>query len=306
MAEASADNANGSPPAAADPSRLIAGHRVLRRLGTDCAGGFGLGSLWLAEDANGRPVAIKTASSDAIPAVLIKECNSHPCLVKLVGWWLVNEAGEIIRERPKDSKRKASIAVATNLHLGISIRCRLEECQKTGLPGIPQEELLTYCEQIASAVDYLRTPKLVSGMGMVQLDDFDVTPGDIDLLPECARLNDLHAGIYHFGTRMESSLVVFVGSPRYSPPESFRGPSTKRAGFSLAVTYHELRTGVFPFGDLPESMPDLIEARIDGRLDLSKLPEAESGVLRQTLSLDASARPGTCTELVRQLRRARH
>ena len=114
--------------------RVVAGHTLLRHIGCDGAGGFGLGYLWEARDPTGRLVALKMASPLSLPLVRVKERNQHPNLVQLYGYWVFDES-------------QYGLAIATDLHTRTPIRRRLEECRAEGHLGIPQDELLARIDQ---------------------------------------------------------------------------------------------------------------------------------------------------------------
>ena len=62
--------------------------------------------------------------------------------------------------------------------------------------------------------------------------------------------------------------------------------------YSLAITYYQLRTGSMPF-EKHVSFQELIQIHLQGRLDLSKLPEAE----RRHWPVDAAQAGGSLSRL---------
>jgi len=85
-------------------------------------------------------------------------------------------------------------------------------------------------------------------------------------------------------------------------PERFRGVSCpQRVQYSFAVAYHELRTGALPFAEVPDNVADLVTARMENRLDLSRLPRAERPAIQKALSPDPEQRHGSCADLVQNL-----
>jgi serine/threonine protein kinase len=275
----------------------IAGHRVLRQIGYDGAGGFGLGCLYEAVDRAGRHVALKVASVEALPQVVVKSHNRHPALTELLGFWVVAESGRVIDDALHDVARyagqRASLVFATPLPEGEPIRDRGASAQPP--------ELLHHMGRLAAGIDFLTAPKHIAGIGDVALHSFEVSPADIRLTRAGAVFDDIGADVYYqVGTGLGRDGIL--GNPRYMAPERFAGTSCPGSVlYSFAVAYHELRTGVLPFGQVPDTFAGLIAARLENRLDLSRLPKAERPVVQTALSTDPARRHGSCAELVQNL-----
>ncbi|MBL8796929.1 MAG: hypothetical protein JNM56_23715 [Planctomycetia bacterium] len=277
---------------------LIAGFRLRQRAGTDGAGGFGLGCLYDAVSASGQHVSLKLASPQALPAVRIKERNQHPNLVQLIGHWIVNEQGEIVRH-PEESlagtapTQANTLVIATDLHIGVPLRVRHPPVQ--GSLQIPTPELLHYLEDIAAAADFLSAPKFIEGMGVVTLC-CDMTPSSILLTPQGARLDDLHSSL----TSNLATLDEMRSCSAYSAPESIEGqPGSSSSQYSLALTYCHLRTGTPPFPGT--ALIDIIRARLRNELSLAGLRAEESRVITKALFRNPAERYRSCAEMVRAL-----
>ena len=92
------------------------------------------------------------------------------------------------------------------------------------------------------------------------------------------------------------------GTLDYAAPEIFLGNMTDTSDqYSLAVTYHLLRTGAFPF-PAPPKIPGKNYYRPPP--DLSLLTNEEQPILARALSPAPQGRFPSCTEMMAQLLRA--
>src|SRR5204863_9622460 len=90
----------------------------------------------------------------------------------------------------------------------------------------------------------------------------------------------------------------------YTSPEALRGRVTKASDqYSLAVTYYRLRTGHLPFEALGSAI-EMMMRQMEGRIDLSRLPEAERRVVTQALAVSPEERFPSCVAFVAALETA--
>jgi serine/threonine protein kinase len=291
-----------------EKSHEIAGHQVLRQIGFDGAGGFGLGCLYEAVDRAGHHVALKTASVNALTQVVVKAHYQHPNLTQLFGYWVVDGNGRVIEEGPDGAtqytSREAYLAIATNLPEGNPILENCRDRRKRVSSTVSLPELLHHMDSIANGIDFLNSPKYIDNIGVVALHSFDVSPWDIRVTQDRALFDDIDAGVYST-VREEIALGTIMGRPRYMAPERLKGMSRPQSVlYSFAVTYHEFRTGTLPYANIPDNMADLFQARMANRLDLSRLSGAERPVIQKALSPDPDRRYDSCVELVQNLRSA--
>src|SRR5204863_10199087 len=91
---------------------------------------------------------------------------------------------------------------------------------------------------------------------------------------------------------------------QYAAPEMFNSKVTRWSDqYSLAVTYYRLRTGQLPFPPGSKAN-DIIKAHVRGMLDLSRVAEAERGVMARATALKPEERYPNCLEMVEDLERA--
>ena len=177
---------------------------------------------------------------------------------------------------------------------------RFEECQKEGLPGIPQEELLGYLEDSAEAIDFLNRPVHDLGTGRAAIQHCDIKPHNLMIVGGSVQVCD-------FGlARMMGSdrATTAAGSIAYAAPETLieNKPSFSTDQYSLAITYYELKTGKLPYPD--DSLAAILEAKREAKLDFSDLPTAERAVLRRATLRNPDERYASCREMIAALRAA--
>ncbi|HJS07974.1 MAG TPA: protein kinase, partial [Pirellulales bacterium] len=176
--------------------------KLVKRLGR---GNFG--EVWLATAPGGTRVALKILRLDSkgerefYSLRLVKQIR-HPNLMPIIAFWLKDEDGNIIADTEQDPlpqqtealRETAAVPVDTRttadfaprnqpaeliVAMGLgdcSLYDRLKECQRQGLSSIPVDELLTYFEGAAQAIDHLNSPIHDLGRGPVAIQHRDVKP----------------------------------------------------------------------------------------------------------------------------------
>lgn len=169
---------------------------------------------------------------------------------------------------------------------------RFKECRKAGQPGVPRDELLGYLTDVAEALDTIGSRHA--------LQHLDVKPGNLFLVGGHAKLGDfgLVQRFEHGGGRsgqMSKSLT-----PRYVPPEVIDGQVHPRSDqYSLALVYHEMLTGTFPYP--AKNIRDLILMHSTGVPDLTPLPFADRRVVSRALAKNPTERYPSCLAFLRDL-----
>src|SRR5262249_1728146 len=118
-----------------------------------------------------------------------------------------------------------------------SLMDRFEECVRSGLPGIPRQELLTYLLDAADALDYMGE--------RYGLQHLDIKPQNLLLIGGRIKLAD-----FGLVKDLEASTVSATGgiTAIYATPEAFDGKVSRYSDqYSLAIVYQEMLTGSRPF-----------------------------------------------------------
>jgi serine/threonine protein kinase len=245
------------------------GYRLVERLGS---GSFG--QVWRAEAPGGRDVAVKIIirplqGPDAqreLEALAAIQGLQHPSLLPIHQFYALEDR----------------LLIVMGLAEG-SLRDRLKECHKAGMPGIPPAELAGYLGHAAEALDYLH------GRGVLHRD---IKPDNILLLKGFALLADFGLARAWEGTGLQQGTLA--GTMPYMAPEVFEEQISEHTDqYSLAATYVELRLGRMLFPGL--NVVKLMQAHKGGRMpDLPELPPAERAVLLRALAKDPAARYPNC------------
>lgn len=304
---------------------LVPGYDLTSYLGR---GGFG--QVWQATGPGGVQVAIKIIhdldrkkGGRELKALRLLKDIRHPNLVPLLGFWLrtaddrlltdetdfdlenassssvdaENSRGTLVPDaQPLATLGESKEAVELIIAMGLceqSLIDRLEQCKADGQRALPFDELLTYMEDTARAIDLLNNTH--------DIQHCDIKPQNMLLLSDAAQVADFGLAKM-IGDVRESSMGA--GTIAYGAPEVLlgAGPSHTTDQYSLAITYFELRTGELPFGS--DRISEVLGAKQDGTIDLGLLPEKEREIIAKATSIKPDARFASCVEMVHAIRDA--
>lgn len=293
-------------------SEIVPGHKLIK-----CLGRGAYGEVWEAVAPGRIPVALKITrdldraggrGKQEFKALEIIQRVSHNALMELRAYWLLDRYGQVIpdeiRGRP-GAPTPTTLVIATKL-ADKNLSQLLEEYHAKGEPGIPPRELIGYMKQVAAAIDYLNSPRHRLGDRLVSIQHRDIKPDNIMLVDDSVKLTDF--GLAKVVELEEVSAEIHQDSVgftfHYAAPEVLRGRVTKWSDqYALAITYYHLRTGVLPF-ERATSAYELMMQQLEGRLDLSYLPEPERRVVAKATSVNPEKRFHTCTAFVESLDKA--
>lgn len=285
----------------------IPGYFLAEKLG---AGSFGV--VWSADGPGQTRVALKFLDLDHAGGLKEFEAISaiknirHPNLLPITGFWLLDRSGKPIRDGRSSRFRMSSNEPATLVIAMVagdkSLDDVLRDHQSHGRSGIPLPELLDYLEDAARGLDYLNAPRHDLGDGRpVSIQHRDIKPDNILLVGDAAVLCDF--GVARPCYAESARTTGMIGSPAFISPESINGNVSGGASdqYSLALTYYYLRTGQHAVQVLNHATA--INCHMTGRLDFTRVDNAERIVLQKATSLEATSRFDSCRDMVRALQR---
>ena len=249
----------------------------------------GFAEVWETTSPSGR-VALKfmlssnaATTSRELRSIQSFQTLDHPHLVKTHGVWSV----------------PGYIVIA--MELGDASLLDLMQLYHHDLgQHIPAPQLCLYLWQVGEALDFLNARRHTRDGRKVGFQHGDIKPNNVLLFGDVAKLADYGLATPTHGP---STPCPRHGTRDYAAPEVLQGYQTDTSDqFSLAVTYHVLRTGAFPFPPAP--VGDLPKVFTRPTPDLSALMPAEQALLARALSPVPQDRFPTCSELTRGLLRA--
>jgi serine/threonine protein kinase len=260
------------------------GYRLRRVRGR---GGFA--EVWEATAPKGPPVALKFMVSSNT-ATTARELRSHQSLMSLAHPHLVTTHG--VWSVPGYIVICMELADASMLDLMLLYHNDLGQ-------QIDPAQLGLYMWQVADALDFLNARTHTRDGRKVGYQHGDVKPNNILLVGDRAKLTDYGLAA---ATNGASTPCPRHGTRDYAPAEVFQGYLSESSDqFSLAVTYHVLRTGRFPFPSPPAEAPKTYSRPAP---NLSGLIAAEQPILRRALSPVPQDRFANCRDLIAALLRA--
>lgn len=169
----------------------------------------------------------------------------------------------------------------------------LNECQATGMAGIPRDDLLPMLADAAEALDLLNHEHGLQHLDIKPSNLFlvgnHVKVGDFGLLQS---LQELTAG--------EEGQSQFGMTPLYSPPEMLQGNASLHCDqYSLAIVYQQLLTGKLPFDG--KNARQLMMKHLAEPPNLEPLSEKDRPLVGKALAKNPDERFSGCQEFIQAL-----
>jgi serine/threonine protein kinase len=314
---------------------ILPGYRLEKRLG---AGGFG--EVWRATAPGGMSVAIKILANlgraqggrEYRALQTIKNIR-HAHITPIFGVWLKSGDGHVLDEAesldveqrllaapgtrrpaagvaetvsadlPPAAMRLESLELLIAMGLGDqTLSERLREHADAGQAGIPTATLLAWMRQAALALDHFNSGSRRGGENARAVQHCDIKPQNMLLVGDVVQVCDFGLARAQGEVRATSNTMASLA---YAAPEMVSGgrdPATTTDQYSLAITYLELRTGQLPYAEL--SPGAILRAKLEGTLDLARLPVAEAAVVRRALAVDPALRWPSCVAFINALEAA--
>jgi serine/threonine protein kinase len=261
----------------------IPGYRLIERIG-----GGGFGEVWKCEAPGGLHKAIKFVFGDLgaagedghraeqeLKALSRVKTVRHPYILSLERFDIIDGQLLIVMELADRN-----------------LWDRYKECRAQGLPGIPRDELLSYMQETAEALDLMN--------GLYQLQHLDIKPQNLFLVHQHIKVADF--GLVKDLEGMKASVTGGV-TPVYASPETFDGYVSRFSDqYSFGIVYQELLTGQRPFNGT--NVRQLILQHLQAEPNVSSLPKAEQPIIARALSKNPEERHPTCMSLILALREA--
>jgi serine/threonine protein kinase, bacterial len=161
--------------------------------------------------------------------------------------------------------------------------------------------ILGYLRQAASALDFMNARRHTFEGKQVGFQHCDVKPSNLLLVGETVKVADF--GLCQPTLGLQSSYSR-AGTVDFVAPEVHGGRLADTSDqYSLAITYHYLRTATFPFPAVPRGF-DREYAYTRPAPDLSQVRRGERRVLERALELEPANRWPSCTALISALAEA--
>ncbi|RLS70477.1 MAG: hypothetical protein DWI01_07045, partial [Planctomycetota bacterium] len=334
-------NGASGVPLAAYPYKkddvIVPGYRLVKTLGK---GGFG--EVWQAKYNGQVSHAIKVIPHLGREGVkeyraiqTVKDIR-HSNIVVIVGVWLKGPNGHLLDEAetrrvgewlctPNRAGTSATfdlggVPAPDQLELVIAMTLgeqtlaqRLEQHKASlgpgyeGLRGIEPKQLLEWMKQAAMAIDHFNRGAKRGGASGADVQHCDIKPQNMLLVGNTVQVCDFGLARIQQDVRTTTSNHLSLA---YAAPEMMskpHQPSPATDQYSLAVTYHELRTGLLPYAGQTGRNPEellivaILEAKRAGDLDLSLVGPAERSVLEKAMSVVPAERFGSCEAMIHAL-----
>ena len=253
-------------------------YKLLRKLGQ---GTFG--EVYEALAPGGFRVAVKKilrsmdhpASVGELESLEAIKKMTHPFLLQTQAYWVFRDRLIIVMELADGS-----------------LTDMMKDAAGRGLMGVPVDDLVTYFEQVAEAVDYLHSQNV---------SHRDIKPANLLHLKGYAKLADF--GLARMHEHTQTTVGQEMGTPLFMAPEAWNKKISLHSDqYSLAATYVSARLGRNLYK--AAAMHELAIQHMTETPNLDPLEPAEQAVLLRALAKNPDDRYPNCKAFVKALRQA--
>lgn len=262
----------------------IPGYRLIEPIGKG-----GWGEVWKCEAPGGLFKAIKFVFGDAtglhsgngladfeLQAVHRTKAIRHPFLLSMDRVEVIDGDLVIVMELADQNLEQMWV-----------------QYRKEGKPGIPRAELLRLLAEAAEVLDLMIREH--------QLQHLDVKPHNLFLVSKHIKVGDFGL-VTRVGPAPDGKPAGQFGpiTPLYASPEVFRGePSPFSDQYSLAIVYHQLLTGFYPFEGKNSRQLMLLHSTQEPKLE--RLDAADRRAVARALAKEPQRRFASCMEFIASL-----
>lgn len=251
----------------------ILGYKILERIG---AGGYG--EVWRAEAPGGLEKAVKIVYGFHTEERAARELKALERVKQVHHPFLLS----IERIDVADGKLIIVSELADQ-----SLKDRYDECRKQGRPGIPRDELQTYMQDTADALDYMSQN--------YSLQHLDVKPENLLIMGGRVKVADFGL-VKNLQEATAMSLMAGL-TPAFAAPEAFDDrPGRNSDQYSLAIVYVQMLTGTLPFPG--RTTAQLAAQHLHSRPILAALPPMDQPIVDRALSKREEERFPSCRHFV--------
>lgn len=243
----------------------------------DCIGQSALGGIWRAVTSDGRDCLLKLINVSLQDVVGFGEENplsrlqsiQHPVLLPTTIF----------------SRGDQGIAAVS-----MPVSCTLSRLLQQNPHGVQRDVVLQHLRDVAEALDALHH--------RYHLQHLSLNPR-LSLLLEEGQVQIADYGLAEL-LWLPSGHPPNLINPRYSAPEFLHGQVSPHCDqYSLALIYHELLTGVHPYGAASS------RSRGSGsrplKLNLDLLPSPDRPIIEKALALESNRRFSSCSKMIESL-----
>lgn len=226
--------------------------------------------------------------------------RNHPGICRLPDFWILDEQLRRLEHRARDASLLDAARYLVLLEEGPA-RTLADEMRDAPAAGIDTKRLLRWVRSLADALDRLNAPSGPDGCPAVQHRQVHPESIFIDEQDEVRLGNPGYAKLMHGTQAMIPQGVRGLLHP-YIAPEIVSGHLSRWSDcFSLAVLFHELRTGFLPFEDEAHDTLTFCKRLRESQLNLKRLPRREAEVIARGTSAVPEERFPSAAELAARL-----